>query len=177
MLGLTHDIHEAWKPQGKELVMDKLMATPGDNAAALAETGKMKNIAYLAPEIPGLSSTFVYQEIIALERMGQKIVPISVHEPSSIAVEMKELADRTFYLYSGTWFNIMLNSLISFRRDYKYKRSFSALLSDMASIGIFSPTSWKLAIHFMMALCRLQKILYITIVIIYTFIFHTCRAT
>ena len=36
----------------------------------------MKVIAYLAPEIPALSATFVYNEIIALQCSGYTVVPL-----------------------------------------------------------------------------------------------------
>ena len=41
----------------------------------------VKNIAYLAPEIPSLSATFVYAEILALQKRNISITPISVHYP------------------------------------------------------------------------------------------------
>lgn len=37
-------------------------------------------VAYIAPEIPGLSSTFVYNEILELESIGFEVLPISIHE-------------------------------------------------------------------------------------------------
>ncbi len=58
-------------------------------------------IAYLAPEIPALSATFVYGEILEMERNGLAVVPVSVHVPGAMAVEeaARGLADRTCYLY------------------------------------------------------------------------------
>ena len=58
-------------------------------------------IAYLAPEIPALSATFVYNEILRLEESGCQIVPLSVHVPLSAAREqiVEDLRNRTHYLY------------------------------------------------------------------------------
>ena len=42
-----------------------------------------RKIAYLAPEIPALSATFVYNEILKLEDSGFRVVPLSVHQPHS----------------------------------------------------------------------------------------------
>jgi glycosyltransferase involved in cell wall biosynthesis len=58
-------------------------------------------IAYLGPEIPALSATFVYQEIAALADQGYDIVPISVHHPGHVAQgeAAAKIAARTVYLY------------------------------------------------------------------------------
>ncbi len=42
---------------------------------------KTRTAAYLAPEIPALSATFVYQELLEVERRGCRVVPFSVHRP------------------------------------------------------------------------------------------------
>ena len=34
-------------------------------------------IAYLAPELPALSATFVYNEILQLEKLGDSVSPFS----------------------------------------------------------------------------------------------------
>ena len=55
----------------------------------------------MAPEIPALSATFVYQEIILLQEMGMDIIPISIHVPKVKAVNrmVKSLEESTYYLY------------------------------------------------------------------------------
>ncbi|HHO75099.1 MAG TPA: colanic acid biosynthesis glycosyltransferase WcaL [Deltaproteobacteria bacterium] len=62
---------------------------------------KRLKIAYLAPEIPALSATFVYNEILELEKTGISVVPVSVHRPGTSAMEKaaKELGKRTHCLY------------------------------------------------------------------------------
>ena len=58
-------------------------------------------LAYLAPEIPGLSSTFVYNEIFALEDEGFEIETFSVHRSGDFSKDEKlqAVVDKTFYLY------------------------------------------------------------------------------
>lgn len=59
-------------------------------------------IAYLAPELPSISETFVYNEILELEKQGLSVTPISVRRPGTLAAEeaARRLADRTTYLYA-----------------------------------------------------------------------------
>ena len=69
-------------------------------------------IAYLAPEIPALSATFVYNEILELENLGFEIVPFSIHVPTSPATEIDtiRLANKTIYLYRNPlWVFIFSN--------------------------------------------------------------------
>ncbi|MFT5521837.1 MAG: colanic acid/amylovoran biosynthesis glycosyltransferase, partial [Enterobacterales bacterium] len=58
-------------------------------------------IAYLAPEIPALSATFVYNEILQLEKIGHDVVPFSIHKPRVLAQDDKltGLRARVRYLY------------------------------------------------------------------------------
>jgi colanic acid/amylovoran biosynthesis glycosyltransferase len=62
---------------------------------------KQMRIAYLGPEIPSVSETFVYNEILELDRQGLSVVPISVHKPADTALppQARRLAQKTSYLY------------------------------------------------------------------------------
>ena len=59
-------------------------------------------IAYIAPELPGLSSTFVYKEIFALEKLGLEVIPFSIHNNLTNPQEaaLANLKDRTEILYA-----------------------------------------------------------------------------
>jgi colanic acid/amylovoran biosynthesis glycosyltransferase len=62
-----------------------------------------RKIAYLAPEIPGLSSTFVYQEVFALLANGQLVSTYSLHETNfDKEAQLIELSKQTVYLYKQT---------------------------------------------------------------------------
>lgn len=81
------------------------------------------NVVYLAPEVPGLSSTFVYKEIFALEELGVEITPVSIHPnlEESNDPALARLISTTEVLYSrkaarlvndNTW--ALLSSPISY---------------------------------------------------------------
>lgn len=117
-------------------------------------------IAYLAPEIPGLSSTFVYNEILALENKGYSIVPVSVHRPVAPAEDMRMLADRTFYLYSVGIVRFFLSFLSNFfTSPVNLYKSSIWLFSDIRSIGCFKRESISLVYQFIAAnhLARILK--------------------
>ena len=121
----------------------------------------IESIAYLAPEIPSVSGTFVYQEIIALQQAGIKIVPISVHHP---AVEVRDdrvrqLAKNTNYLYQSSLLSVLFGSLIFlFKNPSKYLAALFTVLSDISAIGTFKPKAWKLLYQFIYA-SRVAKII------------------
>lgn len=58
-------------------------------------------IAYLAPELPILSETFVYRELLALRVAGERIVPMSVHRPAwqPDVPELARLRDEVTVVY------------------------------------------------------------------------------
>jgi len=114
-------------------------------------TKKKNKIAYLAPEIPALSATFVYEEIIELEKKGFTVFPISIHLPKELAQEShtEDLALNTFYLYDLSkmvflWANII--HLI--KKPLLYLRTCLAVLSDAFKSGILSRTGLGLIYRF-----------------------------
>jgi len=98
-------------------------------------------IAYLAPEIPALSATFVYNEILGLERRGFVVIPISVHFPKAMATdeELQGLADRTLYLYRERTATLLRSHRALLRKSpLAYLATFFRALSDAMKIGILS---------------------------------------
>lgn len=111
-------------------------------------------IAYLAPEMPALSATFVYQEILELKKMGLCIIPISVHRPANTAQsdKLKELEQETFYLYEQSRVSILLrNIFLAFSAPVKYLSVFSLAISDSLNVGIMSHVGKGLLYRFFMA--------------------------
>ena len=113
-------------------------------------------IAYLAPEIPALSATFVTGEILEMERLNFSVLPISVHRPFSPATESeaKRLSRVTSYLYEqrlSALFFSHLRRLVT--RPLRYIRSISLIIEDMFRVGVFSRTAaglgyrWARAAH------------------------------
>ena len=95
------------------------------------------SIAYLAPEIPGPSSTFVYNEIFSLENYQQlNVESFSVHRPrlaDNVLPNVASLADKTIYLYEQKIHQIIVaNFRCLLVSPIGYLKSLCVCLSDMA---------------------------------------------
>jgi colanic acid/amylovoran biosynthesis glycosyltransferase len=107
-------------------------------------------IAYLAPEIPALSATFVYEEMLALERRGYRIVPFSVRYPENLATDQQELASHIIYIYEKSKLQIILMGAIALiRSGARLPKALSWLLSDILASGWLRLASWKLVFQFL----------------------------
>ena len=121
----------------------------------------MKRIAYLAPEIPALSATFVYHEILALREKGFEVLPVSVHPPASPATEecATLLAKETLQLYPlGTVSFLAAAIYCNLRHPLRYLSAAGMLLGDMITVGFFNRAAAGLLYRFLAA-TRLTKIL------------------
>ena len=115
---------------------------------------KLDCIAYLAPEIPSVSGTFVYKEILTLQDKGIKAVPISIHKVETIVEEprIKELAKNTTYLYQQSLITAIISSVAFFLREPKsYLNTLSMVFQDIYTSRITKLSSWKLLYQFMYA--------------------------
>lgn len=118
-------------------------------------------IAYLAPEIPALSATFVYHEILALRDKGFAVLPVSVHPPAARATEPEAaaLAEETVQLYPlGVWSFLAAAAACKMLHPLRYFSAACLLLGDMARLGFFSRASAGLLYRFL-AGARLARIL------------------
>lgn len=116
-------------------------------------------IAYLAPELPGLSATFVYEEMIAVESMGFRVIPLSVRPPSPPAVGQEALARRTEVLYrTSAWRLVLGGAAASVLFGRRSLAALNWLLHDMLTVGVAQKTSWKLAYQWLVA-ARVGRIL------------------
>jgi glycosyltransferase involved in cell wall biosynthesis len=120
-----------------------------------------KTIAYLAPEIPSLSATFVYNEILALESKGVKIVPISVHYPVIISQEaavQRFLKDAVF-LYCQKPVSVLRDNLAIFlQRPDRYLKTLLTAIGDILRAGLTKTSSFKLLYQFWQASTVAQAI-------------------
>ena len=95
-------------------------------------------VAYLAPELPALSATFVYNEIIELEKLGTRVVPFSVHCPTGFFKDktVNRLKQRVETLY-GCKVSRTISSHIRLIRKVpkQYFRTLLQLMSDMTQLG------------------------------------------
>jgi len=107
-------------------------------------------VAYLSPAMPALSETFVYEELLALERRGIAVVPFSVRQPSTPVAAQQALAQRVVYLYNGNPVVLMLGGL--FRAPWFGRQAIRAvqyLVSDVRACGVLKLASWKLVYQFL----------------------------
>lgn len=116
------------------------------------------SIAYLAPEIPALSATFVYEEMFGLERRGVSVVPVSVHRPHQPAHGQEALAARVRYLYDGSKAKLVLSGLARLPFFLGAPKAVGWLVSDILECGLLKPGTWKLAYQFL-ASVRLAEML------------------
>jgi len=123
------------------------------------QPGDVSKIAYLAPEIPALSATFVYEELLGIERRGIQVTSISVRPPTNQAKDQAELAKRTNYIYSGSQVKLVLLNLIRLPSfGIRALIALKQLSADMRECGFHRLVSWKLAYQFLAAI-RLAQIL------------------
>ena len=111
-------------------------------------------IAYLAPELPALSATFVYNEILQLEALGVQVVPFSVHTPSSKVNEprVEALAKRTLNLYAQSKLNVLKDNLLCLlKRPVCYFKTLMMVGRDMWQVGLFSRIGLGLVYRFFFA--------------------------
>ena len=116
-------------------------------------------VAYLAPEIPALSTTFVYVELLEVERHGLRVIPISVRVPAVPAVDQQTLSKRTIILYSGSKMRLVLSGVASISNFGKRALvALKYLVSDVIESGPHPIASLKLAFQFFAAI-KLARIL------------------
>ncbi len=68
-----------------------------------ARRGNGPVVAYLAPEIPSVSATFVYREILALRREGLRVVPFSIHavDDRGVSEDGRRFFDEAEVIYAS----------------------------------------------------------------------------
>lgn len=111
-------------------------------------------IAYLAPEIPALSATFVYNEILELNKQGIHVKPFSVHRPGYIAAEesLSALKNDVFHLYETPKYQVLLDNLtMLFTRPVGYLKAAGRLLNDVLQQGVISRSALGLSYRFFYA--------------------------
>ena len=103
-------------------------------------------VAYLGPEIPALSATFIYEELLGLARRGVTVRPFTVRRPTHPATWQEALALRTPVLYDRSALALALGAVLALpsfgRRSFK---ALGWLARDMAAVGLHQPIAWKLA--------------------------------
>lgn len=116
-------------------------------------------IAYLAPEIPALSATFVYEELQGLERRGIAVLPLSVRRPDAPARGQEGLARRTRVIYDRSKWRLALAGAVCLPFLAGFGKAWRWLWADMRRCGLLSAAAGKLAFQFLAAgrVARLLK--------------------
>lgn len=111
-------------------------------------------IAYLAPELPALSATFVYNEILELEAQGVEVRCYSVHKPAALATDERLAAIRsdTLYLYAESKIKVLASNIAEcFAHPQRYLQTLKWLLSDIRELGLTSRTGLGQCMRFIYA--------------------------
>ncbi len=109
-------------------------------------------IAYLAPEIPSLSGTFVYGEIFALQRQNITIIPFSIHRkvPEQADASLQQLAEKTYFLYERSLGVVFRDNLYNFwHYPLRYLSVFGRNLGDIVKVGLWNASAVKLFYQFL----------------------------
>lgn len=110
--------------------------------------------------MPALSETFVYEELLALERRGYTVVPFSMRRPAQPVPAQHALAQRVTHLYAGGPVQVLLRGLAQLPRfGRRTGRALRWLASDLWECGPWRLSSYKLAYQFLAgsALARLLQ--------------------
>ena len=106
----------------------------------------MAVIAYLELELPALSATFIYEELLGLERRGVPVRPFTVRRPLRPAVGQEALTLRTQVLYDRPALVLALGALFALPSfGDRAVKALGWLARDMVSVGLHRPIAWKLA--------------------------------
>jgi glycosyltransferase involved in cell wall biosynthesis len=111
-------------------------------------------VAYLAPEIPALSATFVYKEIQTLEEQGVEVIPFSIHKPINEASEkeLQALKEKTVYVYQSSAFKILwIHLFLILTTPINYISCCFMLFGDMLKLGLVSRKSFGMLYRFFYA--------------------------
>jgi colanic acid/amylovoran biosynthesis glycosyltransferase len=80
-------------------------------------------IAYITQSFPGLTTTFIYREVLGLRKVGFHIVTFAIWKPNvnKLSTESKHLVDGSFYVFPISWPRFIAAHLyFFFTRPLKY---------------------------------------------------------
>jgi len=114
---------------------------------------KHNKILYLAPEIPALSATFVYNEICKLRELGYQVSVASVHAPiAKVDQETQQKVGEVWLVYQSNFASNLLALLaVLATRPLHFVNSFAWLLKDIVSLGVFNRNALGLVYRYVAA--------------------------
>ena len=111
-------------------------------------------IAYLAPEIPALSATFVYNEILQLGDLNTEVVPFSVHKPFSEALNpaLDVMKKDVIHIYEYSKSVVLFaHLLLLLQHPLRYLATLKLVVADMFKLGLCSRNAMGLAFRYFYA--------------------------
>lgn len=121
-------------------------------------TNKKKVITYIAPAIPALSETFVYNEIFALRERGYIVHPLSIHVPDQVSDKVRDRMGPIHYLYRDGFIRFVVSFFMCLlTRPAGTFRGLGWVISDFFHVGIFKLAAYKLFYQFLAA-CRAARL-------------------
>lgn len=117
-----------------------------------------KKILYVAPELPSLSATFVYNEIFKLSDLGADIACATVHTPvAQSSLDTKKALGAVFNIYQQAWhkrLKAMLSMIV--KHPVYFMQTLGWLIKDVINLGLFNRLAAGQVFRFMNA-CVLAK--------------------
>ncbi len=95
-------------------------------------------ILYLAPEVPALSATFVYNEILQLKSLGYSVVTVSVHPAEAkVTDDISTQIGNVSILYRTPFYRRIAASVkMLFKQPFRFIGALRQLISDMHTLKI-----------------------------------------
>jgi len=125
-------------------------------------SARKPKVLFLAPEIPALSATFVYKELLKLRSFNTDVMAASVHLPKANATQdVKDAIGDVYVVYQQNFFSFITSFFVMlFSNPLKMLQAISLLISDMFSTGIITRNSAGLVFRFLAACgfsCYIKK--------------------
>lgn len=109
-------------------------------------------ICYFGPEIPALSQTFVYREILALRARGHFVLPVTIRKPGSVAREVEASIGDVAVLYETPLLSMVATWLLAFfRKPLNFIKVSVLVLRDVVASFTEGKPSPKLFYHYLAA--------------------------
>lgn len=109
-------------------------------------------LCYLGPEIPALSQTFVYREILALRERGHFVLPVSIRNPQTPATDVAEKIGAVDVLYASPLAKIFSNWVGALFADpIRFLRVTGMAACDLLRSVVEGKPAPKLGYHYLVS--------------------------
>ncbi|THK41158.1 hypothetical protein E8Q33_10230 [Methylophaga sp. SB9B] len=119
-------------------------------------------VAYLAPELPSLSTTFIYNEILQLTAFDVEVIPFSVHVPFTQVNDdrLAEIKRNVTNIYPASKLDVIKEHFYFLTKSpRKYLQTLVFLLKDISETGLLKRNSAGLVYRFFYSVYLAKKLL------------------